>query len=164
MAKAACGSPRGKPPRRKFFVGGFARWTNPGILGPERGHHVWRGGSFNNNRRNARSSYRNNNQPDEQNQNLGFRLAGGCGTGVTACCQSPAEESAGACHATSGPRSGRGHLRQTKTGPGLGLGSRPGPRYLGRWSPARNGNASKICSRSLHVSPCIACPIHACTD
>jgi hypothetical protein len=41
---------------------------------------VWRGGSFNNNRRNARSSYRNNNQPDEQNQNLGFRVAGGCGT------------------------------------------------------------------------------------
>jgi formylglycine-generating enzyme required for sulfatase activity len=43
---------------------------------PERGQNVWRGGSFNNNRRNARSSYRNNNQPDEQNDNLGFRLAG----------------------------------------------------------------------------------------
>ena len=46
------------------------------------GTYVWRGGSFNNNRRNARSSYRNNNQPDEQNQNLGFRVAGGCGTGL----------------------------------------------------------------------------------
>ena len=72
----------------------------------ERGHHVWRGGSFNNNRRNARSSYRNNNQPHEQNQILGFQLAGGCGTGLTACCQSPAEESAGACHSTSGLRGG----------------------------------------------------------
>ena len=75
---------------------------------PERGHHVWRGGSFNNNRRNARSSYRNNNQPDEQDENLGFRLAGGCGTGLTVCRQGPAEESAGACYSTSGPRSRRG--------------------------------------------------------
>lgn len=112
--------------------------------------------------RNARSAYRYNYPPDVQLRNLGFRLAGGCGTGVTACCQSSAEESAGACHSTSGPRSGRGQPRQTQTGPGLGLGSRPGPRYLGRWSPARNGKASNICSRSRQVSP--ACPIQACTD
>src|SRR5450631_3381414 len=110
---ATRGSPRGQAPSEEFF-GRSGTLNIPAILQkPERSHHVWRGGSFNNNRRNARSSYRNNNQPDEQNQNLGFRLAGGRGTGVTACCQSPAEESAGACHSTSGPRSRRGHLRQT---------------------------------------------------
>lgn len=52
-----------------------------GRLGAERGRNVIRGGSFDNNQENARSAYRNNNQADEQNQNLGFRLAGGCGTG-----------------------------------------------------------------------------------
>jgi len=75
--------------------------------------NVWRGGSYINNRRNARSSYRNNNQPDEQNQNLGFRVVWGRGTGLTACCQSPALRPrkgkwAGACDSTSGPRSRRG--------------------------------------------------------
>ena len=33
-----------------------------------------RGGSFNNNERNARCAYRNNNQPDNRNNNLGFRV------------------------------------------------------------------------------------------
>jgi formylglycine-generating enzyme required for sulfatase activity len=33
-----------------------------------------RGGSWNNNQRNARVSYRNNNQPDNFNNNIGFRL------------------------------------------------------------------------------------------
>ncbi|MFN0168391.1 MAG: SUMF1/EgtB/PvdO family nonheme iron enzyme [Bryobacteraceae bacterium] len=110
MRRKRCGgSPRGQAPSGEFF-GWIRRWTTLVYSDAERGHHVWRGGSFNNNRRNARSSYRNNNQPDEQNQNLGFRVAGGCGTGVTAWCQSPAEESAGACDSTSGPRSRRGHL------------------------------------------------------
>jgi formylglycine-generating enzyme required for sulfatase activity len=72
------------PPRRKFLSTDPAAGQLLVYSNPERGHHVWRGGSFNNNRRNARSSYRNNNQPDEQNQDLGFRLAGGCGTGITA--------------------------------------------------------------------------------
>src|ERR1035438_7027218 len=103
MLKTKRGSPRGTPLGGIFLIES-ARWTILVYSESERGHNVWRGGSFNNNRRNARSSYRNNNQPDEQNQNLGFRLAGGCGTGVTACCQSPAEGSAGAGGSTSRPR------------------------------------------------------------
>ena len=62
------------------LVGNVFEWTSS-PWSKSSAEYVWRGGSFNNNRRNARSSYRNNNQPDEQNQNLGFRLAGGCGTG-----------------------------------------------------------------------------------
>jgi hypothetical protein len=33
-----------------------------------------RGGCFNNNQRNARCAYRNNNHPDNRNNNLGFRV------------------------------------------------------------------------------------------
>ncbi len=33
-----------------------------------------RGGSWNNNRNNARCAYRNQNEPDNFNNNLGFRL------------------------------------------------------------------------------------------
>lgn len=35
---------------------------------------VIRGGSWNNNGRNCRSAYRNRNEPDERNNNLGLRL------------------------------------------------------------------------------------------
>jgi len=35
---------------------------------------VVRGGSFNNNHRNARCAYRNNNHPDNRNDNMGFRV------------------------------------------------------------------------------------------
>jgi hypothetical protein len=35
---------------------------------------VLRGGSWNNNARNARAAYRNNNQPDNANDNIGFRV------------------------------------------------------------------------------------------
>ncbi|MEX1028203.1 MAG: hypothetical protein WD049_09395 [Candidatus Paceibacterota bacterium] len=34
-----------------------------------------RGGSFNNNAHNVRSAYRNNNNPDNRNNNIGFRVA-----------------------------------------------------------------------------------------
>jgi formylglycine-generating enzyme required for sulfatase activity len=34
-----------------------------------------RGGSWNNNPRNGRSAYRNHNQPDNANNNVGFRVA-----------------------------------------------------------------------------------------
>ncbi|MFK7844955.1 MAG: SUMF1/EgtB/PvdO family nonheme iron enzyme [Rhodothermales bacterium] len=37
-------------------------------------NRVIRGGSWNNNARNVRSSYRNNNDPENRNNNLGFRL------------------------------------------------------------------------------------------
>ncbi|MBF2052019.1 MAG: SUMF1/EgtB/PvdO family nonheme iron enzyme [Candidatus Sericytochromatia bacterium] len=40
-------------------------------------NRVNRGGSWNNNARNARSAYRNNNTPDNRNNNLGFRLVRG---------------------------------------------------------------------------------------
>ncbi|MFN7465477.1 MAG: SUMF1/EgtB/PvdO family nonheme iron enzyme [Pseudanabaena sp.] len=33
-----------------------------------------RGGSWNNNPRNCRSAYRNNNRPDDRNNNIGFRV------------------------------------------------------------------------------------------
>ena len=33
-----------------------------------------RGGSWNNNRKNARCAYRNRNEPDNFNNNIGFRL------------------------------------------------------------------------------------------
>ncbi|MEK9161980.1 MAG: SUMF1/EgtB/PvdO family nonheme iron enzyme [Chloroflexota bacterium] len=33
-----------------------------------------RGGSFNNNQRNARGAYRNNNHPHNRNNNIGFRV------------------------------------------------------------------------------------------
>jgi len=41
------------------------------------GRHRWRvvrGGSWNNNQRNARCAYRNRNIPDNFNNNLGFRV------------------------------------------------------------------------------------------
>jgi len=38
------------------------------------GQAVKRGGSWNNNPRNCRSAYRNNNNPDNRNNNIGFRV------------------------------------------------------------------------------------------
>jgi hypothetical protein len=38
------------------------------------GPEALRGGSWNNNQRNARVSYRNNNHPDNFNNNIGFRV------------------------------------------------------------------------------------------
>ena len=38
-------------------------------------NRVIRGGSWNNNANNAVRAYRNNNNPDNSNDNLGFRLA-----------------------------------------------------------------------------------------
>ena len=35
---------------------------------------VLRGGTFNNNARNVRCAYRNNNDPDNRNNNIGFRV------------------------------------------------------------------------------------------
>jgi hypothetical protein len=35
---------------------------------------VLRGGAFNNNPRNVRCAYRNNNEPDNRNNNIGFRV------------------------------------------------------------------------------------------
>ena len=83
---------------------------------------MWRGGSFNNNRRNARSSYRNNNQPDEQNENLGFRLAGGCGTGLYGLlARVPPRDRWERAFPLPGRGPDAGSVRQTQTGPGLGL-------------------------------------------
>ena len=38
-------------------------------------NRVIRGGSWNNNARNVRAAYRNNREPDNRNNNLGFRCA-----------------------------------------------------------------------------------------
>jgi len=37
--------------------------------------NVQRGGAWNNNQDNARCAYRNNNNPDNRNNNIGFRVA-----------------------------------------------------------------------------------------
>jgi len=42
--------------------------------GQAKGHRVLRGGSWNNNRNNARCAYRNRNEPDNWNNNIGFRV------------------------------------------------------------------------------------------
>ncbi|MGB3693819.1 MAG: hypothetical protein WA999_13930 [Spirulinaceae cyanobacterium] len=44
------------------------------------------GGSWNNNPRNCRSAYRNDNNPDNRNNNYGFRVV--CGAASTLSCQS----------------------------------------------------------------------------
>jgi formylglycine-generating enzyme required for sulfatase activity len=58
------------------MIGNVFEWTSS-VWSKGRGAYVWRGGAFNVNRRNARSSYRFNNLPVVQYQALGFRLAGG---------------------------------------------------------------------------------------
>jgi hypothetical protein len=62
-----------------------------GALAPARRHpwpapssRVVRGGSWNNNSRNARSAYRNHNDPANRNNNIGFRLASTLAAGVAA--------------------------------------------------------------------------------
>jgi hypothetical protein len=42
--------------------------------GQAKGPRVLRGGSWNNNRNNARCAYRNRNEPDNWNNNIGFRV------------------------------------------------------------------------------------------
>ena len=44
------------------------------MRGQAGGHRVLRGGSWNNNRNNARCAYRNRNNPDNWNNNVGLRL------------------------------------------------------------------------------------------
>jgi hypothetical protein len=46
---------------------------------------VVRGGSWNNNRNNARCSYRNRNEPDNFNNNIGFRVV--CSTSLWFVCR-----------------------------------------------------------------------------
>ena len=48
---------------------GFDRWGAPWI-----GRRVVCGGSWNNNQDHARAAYRNNNDPGNRNNNLGFRV------------------------------------------------------------------------------------------
>ncbi len=49
---------------------------------PRKGQNrVLRGGSWNNDGRNLRSAYRNNNTPDKRNHNVGLRLAEALGAG-----------------------------------------------------------------------------------
>jgi formylglycine-generating enzyme required for sulfatase activity len=42
--------------------------------GQAKDHRVVRGGSWNNNQNNARCAYRNRNEPDNWNNNIGFRI------------------------------------------------------------------------------------------
>lgn len=44
------------------------------LRGWAKDHRVLRGGAFNNNQRNVRCAYRNRNDPDNRNNNVGFRL------------------------------------------------------------------------------------------
>jgi hypothetical protein len=55
------------------------RWHKRGsgiplVRGRANSHRVLRGGAFNNNERNVRCAYRNRNEPDERNNNIGFRV------------------------------------------------------------------------------------------
>ncbi|NJR19745.1 MAG: SUMF1/EgtB/PvdO family nonheme iron enzyme [Calothrix sp. CSU_2_0] len=47
-----------------------------------------RGGSWNNNPQNCRSAYRNNNNPDNDNNNIGFRVVCGVFSSSALLCQS----------------------------------------------------------------------------
>jgi formylglycine-generating enzyme required for sulfatase activity len=58
------------------MVGNVWEWTSS-KWSKDSGRYVWRGGSFGDDRRDARSSYRYGYQPGAQLQVLGFRLAGG---------------------------------------------------------------------------------------
>ena len=58
------------------MAGNVWEWTSSEYSKSSR-TYVWRGGSFFSNRRYPRPSYRLSDPPDEQVQNLGFRLAGG---------------------------------------------------------------------------------------
>jgi formylglycine-generating enzyme required for sulfatase activity len=58
------------------LIGNVFEWTSSEGE-KDSGYYVWRGGFFNSRRWSARSSFRCNFQPDGQNLNLGFRLAGG---------------------------------------------------------------------------------------
>ncbi|MCP3883120.1 MAG: SUMF1/EgtB/PvdO family nonheme iron enzyme [Sulfitobacter sp.] len=49
--------------------------VGPGWRSKTGAARVVRGGSWNNNARNCRCAYRNRNQPDNRNNNLGFRCA-----------------------------------------------------------------------------------------
>jgi len=60
--------------KHKGFAHSIIHIQNNGS-GAEGSNRVIRGGSWNNNARNARVSNRNNNTPDNRNNNLGFRLA-----------------------------------------------------------------------------------------
>lgn len=44
-------------------------------MGAGRGDRLLRGGAWNNNQWNARCAYRNRNNPDNWNNNVGFRVA-----------------------------------------------------------------------------------------
>lgn len=49
--------------------------SRAGIAGAGPQHcRVLRGGAFNNNARNVRCAYRNHNNPDNRNNNIGFRV------------------------------------------------------------------------------------------
>jgi len=53
-----------------LMEGSFLGWHCGGWLR----RRVVRGGSWNNNRNNVRCAYRNNNDPDNRNNNIGFRV------------------------------------------------------------------------------------------
>jgi formylglycine-generating enzyme required for sulfatase activity len=58
------------------MIGNVLEWTSS-EWSPGSGMYVWRGGSFFDDRRDARSSYRDGGLPVGLYRNLGFRVAGG---------------------------------------------------------------------------------------
>ncbi|MGH9764702.1 MAG: SUMF1/EgtB/PvdO family nonheme iron enzyme [Blastocatellia bacterium] len=72
--------PRARRAQKFFEISSFsAAIRRP--RGRERDAPLWlRGGSWNNNRNNCRSAYRNNNQPGNHNNNIGFRVVVGAST------------------------------------------------------------------------------------
>lgn len=51
-------------------------------MGASSKRRVLRGGSFINNRQDVRSAYRNRNNPDNRNRNIGFRVVAPTGFGA----------------------------------------------------------------------------------
>ena len=78
---------------RVELLGGSNQLQSP-ASGRRPRSRVLRGGSFNNNAHNVRSAYRNNNNPDNRNNNIGFRVA----STLRQTIESATPESAGRIH------------------------------------------------------------------
>ena len=112
---------------------------------------VLRGGSFNNNQRNARCAYRNNNHPDNRNHNNGFRVVVSHDSHPLPEMQTSVSRSA---EATVERRSGSGPGR-----PIMGRANIEPARRPGHQTPRR---ATRPCDGAGHVCPQGAVPNVTC--
>jgi len=83
------------------------------------GPEALRGGSWNNNQRNTRVSYRNNNHPDNFNNNIGFRVV------VAHDFQHRGLHGRGPCRQSCGVTAPRRTRKTARSGPGRVPGALP---------------------------------------